>query len=479
MAFRLPSFSPVAWVTTEKITQQALWLVLFTILAPILGPRPYGVFSIVMVFVGFCEFVLGEGAVEALVTADELDPPHMATANLATGVLALVVSLFLFLLAPAIALAFQDDELRWLIWSLVPLPVLSLLSAVPIAMLRRSLQYKRLAVRSIVGLMLGGLFGIALAIAGAGVWALALQVLAQRLAEVAIAWLSVPQRFRLGWSTRHFREMRSVAMNVFAARVMIFASGQLPRLILGYVLGPSELGLFILATRILDIVTNTMVFPRVAVGRIELRELEPGSEAFRRRFAGMVQDVALLSFPVLLGAAVMMPDLLRVWLDQRWLAGTVAAQLVMLSGLSLVFSYCLDAAFLAAKLSSVFSAMATAQAVTVLITVLCAAPFGLNATCLALAVRPWLLLPVFLLVFRRRCHVPGFPVLLLPLRSLLGAVVMTGVVSLPFLRPAWLDEKLNFVVLIMTGVVVYGAFLYSFSRAQLTATLAGLFAHRS
>jgi hypothetical protein len=46
---------------------------------------------------------------------------------------------------------------------------LSTLSAAPIAVLRRSLKFKQLAIRSILGLTIGGVFGIALAVAGAGV----------------------------------------------------------------------------------------------------------------------------------------------------------------------------------------------------------------------------------------------------------------------------------------------------------------------
>ena len=49
--------------------------------APILGPGPYGVFSIVMVFIGFCELVLGDGMVEVLVTLVEFKGPR-ATTNL-------------------------------------------------------------------------------------------------------------------------------------------------------------------------------------------------------------------------------------------------------------------------------------------------------------------------------------------------------------------------------------------------------------
>src|SRR5262249_57513687 len=89
MLLRLHSFSPVTWVTIEKLTQQGLWLVLFVILAPILGPRAYGLFSIAMVFVGFCEFVLSEGAIEALVSMDEMEERHTASPNLPNAVIAL------------------------------------------------------------------------------------------------------------------------------------------------------------------------------------------------------------------------------------------------------------------------------------------------------------------------------------------------------------------------------------------------------
>ena len=68
--------SPVVWLTSERVTQQALSLILFAVLAPILGPRPYGLFAIVMILVGFCEWIFLEGAVEALVTVDNLDHLH-------------------------------------------------------------------------------------------------------------------------------------------------------------------------------------------------------------------------------------------------------------------------------------------------------------------------------------------------------------------------------------------------------------------
>ena len=96
--------SPTAWVTIERLTQQMLWLVF---LAPSLGPHPYGLYTIVMVFVGFSELVLIESATEALVTVDKLDNLHATTANLAAG----AIGPRDVPLRPCDGVLFHDDEI--------------------------------------------------------------------------------------------------------------------------------------------------------------------------------------------------------------------------------------------------------------------------------------------------------------------------------------------------------------------------------
>ncbi len=479
MAFRLPSLSPVAWVTFEKVTQQVLWLILFAVLAPILGPRPYGLFSIVMVFVGICELILLEGAVEALVTIDDLEHLHTTTANTANGGLALALALVLSALAPLIGKVFQDDEITWLIWTLAPLPLLSSLSATPIATLRRAMDYRRLAIRSIIGLFIGGVFGIVLAIGGAGVWALVMQVIAQRFAEFVIAWISAPVRFGVRWSGPHFRELSPIAVNVYAGRMMTVAGGQLPRVILGYMLGATELGLFTLASRFQEIIIQTAVQPIAAVGRIELRHSKPGTPEFENEFARVTQNIALLSFPMFIGAAVLTPDLFQAWLDHRWAAGVIPMQLILLGGVPLAIFYCIDAAFFAANQSRLFAWTATVQTLTISLAVLCVAPWGLNLTALALAVRPWVLLPIFLLLLHRSCQLPILRTLSAPLLSLIGAVIMGIVLSTPYMHPAWLHHAPTLVLLVLVGMALYAAFLYGFLWAQVKTLMSAIFINRT
>ena len=134
----------------------------------------------------------------------------------------------------------------------------------------------------------------------------------------------------------------------------------------------------------------------------------------------MVQNASVLSFPFFLGVAPLTPSLVHLWLSRDWQAGIVPAQLVVLSGAPMVLFYSFDAALLAGDQPTIFRKFANLQGLTVAVTVLCAAPFGLTATCFALAVRPWVLLPVFVIMFRSATNIPGRSVLLPCMHSLIA-----------------------------------------------------------
>jgi O-antigen/teichoic acid export membrane protein len=138
--WRLFSFSPTMWLTLEKFIQQGMWLMLFVILAPILGPKPYGMFAIVMAFIGFCETVIVGATSESLVTIPDIDDKHLQTANLATLAIATIAGVMAFAASNLLAEFFETADLGPLFRALSPLPVISALTATPIAVLSRSLQ---------------------------------------------------------------------------------------------------------------------------------------------------------------------------------------------------------------------------------------------------------------------------------------------------------------------------------------------------
>jgi O-antigen/teichoic acid export membrane protein len=188
-----------------------------------------------------------------------------------------------------------------------------------------------------------------------------------------------------------------------------------------------------------------------------------------------VQNASILSFPFFLGTAALAPSLFHFWLKQQWQAGIVPAQLILLGGVPMVLFYSFDAALLAGNLSSIVRRIAGFQFVTVAATVLCVAPFGLTATCLALAVRAWLLLPVVFMIFRRATNIPGRSALLPAVHPLIGAVIMGGSLSLPFLHTGWSNDGFFLALRVVAGIVMYFFYLYCFARGVLRGLLSAVF----
>lgn len=449
-------FSPVVWVTIEKVTQQSLWLLLFLILAPLLGPKPYGLFAIVMVFVAFFEIAIVGAAVEALVTIPDLDANHLRTVNLGNTAVAILGGAVIFGSANTLAEWFGSTELGPMFRMLAPLPVISALTSTPIAILTRQLRFNSLALRSIIGLAVGGVFGVGFAISGAGVQSLVAQALAQRATELCMLWASAHTRFGLGWSRAHFKELRGYAANVLVSRGMSWTASQVPRSILGWYLGPADLGLFVLAVRLIDIVIQVVIVPRSSVARVMLRHFSEDPVAMTAGFNNVVRGTAILSFPICLGFASTMPTLFAAFLDSRWQPGVVAAQMIELTVIPLTFYYCSTAVLLAGRQLHLDSWSSVALTAGLLLTVLIVGPFGIKVVSGALVLQAAAFVPIPLIMLRRICGSVPFIVVWRQL-PLLGAAAVMGL-AVKMVAP-FIDLKIGHVatipVLLAIGVAIY------------------------
>ncbi len=447
---------PTIWLTLDKLTQQVMWLLLFMILAPILGPKPYGLFTIVMAFIGLCEMVIVGATVESLVTVPDATDSHLRTANLVTVIAALVAAAAVFAAALPMAKFFDAPDLEQLFRVLAPLPVISALTATPIAVLYRQMRFRALALRSIMGLLAGGIVAVGLAWHGAGVWALVAQVLVQRCIELAILWASAHTRLGFEWSPSHFRDLRGYAISVVVSRGMAWSGSQIPRIILGWYLGPADLGLFALAGRMVDAITQIFIVPRSAVARLTLRQFVDDLAAFAEAFQMVLRQIAILSFPVCCGLAAIMPTLFATLLDQRWHAGILAAQLMVLTGIPMTFYYCFTAAVYAARRPHLDSQVAVAVDATSALAVLLAASHGLYAACTAMLAQRIAMLPAPLIMLRRVAGISPIRVIWAQL-PILGAAAVMGwivVLSTPLTQMRF-GQSFTLPILTLIGAAIY------------------------
>ncbi len=400
-----PRLSPTSWLTTKTVFSQVFALLLFAIQAPVLGPKAFGLISIVMVFVGFCENVVGEAAPEALISIREIDERHYRTMTTVNVLLSAAIGIAVFVGAHRIAGWFGEPGLASILRWMSVLPAISAFAAAPIAATKRDMQFQPLALRSIGSLFVGGIVGLVLTLAGAGVWALVWQAIVTRLVASVVLWYTVPLKFGLGFSSRHFRELTHFAAPTLVSRFLTWSCNQIPRLMLGLYWGSTDLGLFSLASRLGDILMEVAVVPRYAVARVELRKYAGDhaglDAALRRTFTFLT----VFCFPLCVGGAAIVPTLFRV--------------------------------------------------VTVLAVVACA-PFGLLATSIGIAARPFVLLPLSVGLLKRHCAISAATVFLPQWPPLAASLIMGACVwALRTALEGTVADIVALPLLILAGAAVY------------------------
>jgi O-antigen/teichoic acid export membrane protein len=458
LALRSLAQRPAFLVTFQVVFVQAFTVAVFAIQAPLLGPRAFGLIALVMIAVGFCESVVTGVATETLISVRDIDDLHYATATWTTVAFSLLLGLAMFFASAGAARLFGDPDLSPVLRWMSALPLLSALWAAPTAKTKRDMEFKPTVTRSIASFAVSGLVGIALALAGAGVWALVCQALLHRLIGAVALWLAVPMRIRLSFSLRHFRELRRIAMPLVAARCMAWASGQIPRFILGFFLGVVDLGLYSLGARFTDILVKLTIEPRAVIARIAFRDFAVERRGLEDSVRRLFLMTSAICFPLCVGGAVIVPTLFRVWLDARWQGGIVPVQLLLLSCIPYVTFYCATAILLAFNERGAEAVTSTLQAVAVAVAVLIAAPFGLDIASGAFTGALFVLVPVPLILLKRRCKIAIGPILRAQLPAFTASLLM-GVAVWLFggeLRSA-LSGATRLIVLVLAGGVIYVA----------------------
>ena len=448
--------SPTSWLTTKTIFSQIFAILLFAIQAPVLGPKAFGLISLVMVFVGFCEFVPCEAAADSLISVRAAEEEHFATMTTAVVAFALLFGVLIFVGADWLGKLLSAPELGPILRVMAILPAITAISAAPTAATKRDMQFGPLALRSIVSMVVGGAVGLVLTLTGFGVWALVWQALLTRVVIAVVLWNTVPLKFRFGFSRRHFRDVLRYAAPTLVSRVMNWGGGQIPRFLLGLFWGPAPLGLFSLAGKLTEVLLEVAVVPRYAVARVELRRFATDPAGLAAALRQAVTLMSVFCFPLSVGGAVIIPTLFHVWLDPRWYAGIMATQILLLACMAQITHYCAGATLLALNFQKAEAVGSVVQTLTTVVAVLIAAPFGLTVAAAVIGGRPFATLPVPVLLLKHKAGLASRVILGAQLPALGAALVMgAGVWLLRVQTTPYLGGLTELLILVGAGAALY------------------------
>ncbi len=239
----------LAWSTVNTIVGRVGQLFVGIVLARLIAPEQFGVFAAALVVMSVVISVSELGVSVAIVQAKdraEVDriAPVVTTVSVASGAgLAALMALLAPWLAQALGAPDATGPIRVLALSLV----IAGLSATPSACIQREFRQDRKLIADTVAFAVTTAVAIAMASAGYGAWSLAWsRVIGSIVLFVFTFWLA-PARYRPAWDAPLARKLLRFGIPLAGASIVVFAVMNVDYMVIGNILGPEQLGIYVLA----------------------------------------------------------------------------------------------------------------------------------------------------------------------------------------------------------------------------------------
>lgn len=320
------------WSYVLNWSQQGIVSITSFVIAALLGPEKFGLITISMVLVIFCQMLSEQGLIVGIVQKDDLKKKHIDTSFFCIIVICLILTVICILSAPAWSYINDMRDVELIILVLSPLILVRGVGIVPLALLRREMNFKHISIITNVSSICGGSCGIAVAFVYNSAWAIVVQHLIAEILMMVLAWRSCARTPSFRFSQVHFWEMWPVSSGAFVASVGDFVRIRADTILLGIALGPVAVGLFRMAVRILELVVNLFMRPMasVALPLFSRSQNEPGR--FQSEFRKCVRAGAGITVPLLGAVSGLSEPILRL-LGPDWATAAPALSILCIAGI--------------------------------------------------------------------------------------------------------------------------------------------------
>ena len=325
----------VKWTTLAMVVVTVLGLAQLAILTRLLSKTDFGLMSMIATVVGFAQVYADMGFSNAIIYRQDADSDQLSSLYWGNIIASAALGTVLVALAPLVAAFFREPSLVQPLRLVCLTFVITPLGQQFQVLLQRELEFGLLARRDIAAAAAGLIVAVAAAAAGQGVYALVwgqlTQATVRALTTAAVGWRRWRPRLHLRW--QDLRGFMSFGLYQVGARSITYWAANVDFLLIGRYLGASQLGVYTIAYNlvVMPLVKLNPVFTKVAFPVFARKQDDPA--ALRRGFGELIELVAFVTFPLLIGLGVTAPVAVPVIFGPSWQPAVVLVQIMVVMGL--------------------------------------------------------------------------------------------------------------------------------------------------
>jgi O-antigen/teichoic acid export membrane protein len=467
------TFGSIVWMTVATGWSSLASFVTFAILARLLDPYTFGVFTLAQIVYALLSALTGAAFNDYVIQKQDLTEDVADTlfwSNLAINAL-LAASVWSasdlyarFMNVPDAALPLRCLGLA--------LPI-DALATIHLAKSLREFGHRIVAIRAIGATFFGGGLGILAAYWGFGVWSLIVQLWATSISNVILVWLATSWIPGIRFCRPGLREFLPFAARIMTSQFLWVVILRIPEFVLGGVWGPAAVANYRVGWRLTEILTTVVLQPMSGVALAVFSKLKGQPDKFGKAYSRFTSAAAIALLPSLFGLAAVANELVPLLFGQKWSDSVIVVQILSLMGLPLVLNFQVGQVLTAVGAVDRLPRLAILQTLGTLILSTIVVPYGVAAVCLAYVFRTYAMLPYQQHLLFSSSAIAFMDCLKAVRAPLLASVAMTSVLYLFRLEFHALFQR---DVFYLATVVPIGAIIYVLTLLVLdqTALLAGV-----
>lgn len=311
--------SGMFWRFGERICAQLVTFLVSVVLARILDPSHYGVISLVTIFITIANVFVTDSFGKALIQKKEADSCDYSSVFYFNIIFSWVVYFIIFVLAPLVSKFYNEPILTPTLRVLALKLPLAGINSVQQAYVSKNMLFKRFFWSTLIGTVVSGVVGIAMAIAGMGVWALVGQYLTNSTMDTLVLWVTVKWRPTKEWSWGRLKKLLTFGWKILFTSLINSVYDNLRSLIIGKAYTSTDLAYYTKGIHYPNlIITNvntsisSVLFPAMST-------MQDDRVRLKQSVRKSISISTYIIFPLMAGLAAIAPNLIAWMLTEKWL----------------------------------------------------------------------------------------------------------------------------------------------------------------
>lgn len=324
--------SGVLWSAVDRVGVVFLLFVVNLVLAHLLTPDDFGLVGMILIFVVVSQTLIDGGFGSALIQKLNPSQTDYSTVFWWNLLFSILLYAIIYLFAPNVATFFHNDALISLLRVIALVIIINAFSLVQKVRLRKTLEFRKIAITDIFSHLMSALVAFYLARQGMGAWSLVFMQVATALFSAILFWIVAKWMPSLSFSLSSLKTLFSYGGFLLIANMMQDVCSHIQGVIIGRNFTAAHTGLYTQAKKMEEVshqtipaIFNQVLFPVYSEHQNNLAQL-------RELLSRNTRLVAFIVFPIMMLLIIIAEPLFHLLYGAKWLAAVPYFQILCIGG---------------------------------------------------------------------------------------------------------------------------------------------------